>query len=78
MSAVISARVLQRPAYDNTHVSSLPAWLADNRRALIRWWWDCDVALRVGGGVTAADDDEYDQFCRVQYDRELAALEVTL
>jgi len=72
-SLAISAPWLQRPRYDNTHVSSLPAWLQDNRRALIRWWWDCDVALRTGGGVTAAVDDEFEQFTRVQWERELQA-----
>jgi hypothetical protein len=68
----LNTSVLQRPLYDNAQVLSFPNWLADNKRALIRWWWDCDVALRVAGGPAAAADDEFEQFCRCQHDRELA------
>lgn len=71
MSAV-AVRVLTRPVYDNAAVHSFPQWLEDNRRALIRWWWDCDLALRLVGAPTPAPEGEdFEQFCRCQHDREL-------
>lgn len=67
----ITARPLLRPAYDNAAVHSFPAWFAANRRELIAWWWQCDIALRTGGGVAAVDPDDFEQFARCQYEREL-------
>ena len=67
----MSAAVLIRPTYNNLALASFPRWFEDNKRALIRWWWQCDSALRIGGGPVAADPDDFEQFCRCQHDREV-------
>lgn len=58
-----------QPPYDNARVINLATWVEDNRIALIAWWWECDVALRLQGAPPGGSDD-FDRFCRCQHDRE--------
>lgn len=69
----ITARVLQRPAYRNERIASFPAWLEDNATRLTKWWCDCADALRAAG-ERPASPDEFDEFCRCQWDLTQEAL----
>jgi hypothetical protein len=60
--------VLVRPVYNNAEAFSFPRWFEINKRELIRWWWDCDMAVRAAGGPAAAADDDFDYFARAQWD----------
>jgi hypothetical protein len=60
--------VLMKPTYDNRRVVHFPSWFLDNRRALIAWWWQCDLALRLRGEDPG--DADFDAFCACQHERE--------
>jgi hypothetical protein len=61
---------LVRPQYDNRRVVNFTAWFGDNRRNLIRWWWQCDLALKLQGAEPGNAADDFDLFCQCQHERE--------
>jgi hypothetical protein len=70
MSAVlerIGVKVLERPAFDNTHLGlNECAWIKDNTANLARWW------TQLGGGTDEVKDGKnLNLWLRVQYQLEM-------
>ena len=53
--------------------SDFTAWFGDNRRNLIRWWWQCDLALKLQG----AEPGNAGAIGRALYSRFLFPFEIT-
>jgi len=66
---------MNRPTYNNAPalLAGFPLWFAANRPALLRWWWHCDGTVMRSGGPQAAQDNDFEEFARDQFDRERAA-----
>ena len=63
----IAFSIVQRPAFDNTHLGQPLTWANDNAALLARYWHEQGQVL----GLAPDDTTDFDFWLRVQHDIEV-------